>query len=359
MKKVLLKFYEKTNLGDDLFIKIITDRYVNQFSTILQDKNEAFDNIPNLKIYRNSFVNFIFRLIGKIRKHSDRWINNLAKRNDILVQIGGSLFMELDGSMEYWRRQKDAYARLKSPYFILGLNFGPYKTREFVDIVEDIFKRAKDVCFRDNTSYELFQHLDTTRVATDIVFSLDTSRYPIKSEKIAIFSIINGDERFGQTITAKYEREIVNMTHKLVRDGYKVVYMSFCKLEGDEIANKRIRDKLDKKLANNVSLYSYDGQLDDALSLLAKSEIVIASRFHATILGLLFNKKVLPMAYSAKTTNILKDLNFDGPVIDINKIEEFDGNKFEFNLKLNTIDQQIQLANLQFQELDKILVRRK
>jgi colanic acid/amylovoran biosynthesis protein len=118
--------------------------------------------------------------------------------------------------------------------------------------------------------------------------------------------------------------------------------------------------RMDDELRKKIETYMYRGDLDEALTVLAKSEVVVASRFHASILGLLFGKKVLPMAYSDKTTNILNDMNFEGPVIDIRKIDEFDGSTFDFSsLKINDVSAQKTLAEKQFQELDKVLTRRK
>ena len=51
MKKVLVYFYSKNNLGDDLFVKIITDRYNNEFSSIVTVSNKSFDRTVNLKLY--------------------------------------------------------------------------------------------------------------------------------------------------------------------------------------------------------------------------------------------------------------------------------------------------------------------
>lgn len=135
--------------------------------------------------------------------------------------------------------------------------------------------------------------------------------------------------------------------------------MSFCKDEGDEDAIEYIRSRLDKRTRESVSVFKYYNNLDEALSLISGSEIVVASRFHAAILGLLFCAKVLPMAYSDKTTNILRDMNFKGPVVDIRKIEHFDGSSIDFSsLETNDVSKQVQLAEKQFQELDKVLVKK-
>lgn len=359
MKNVLLKFYPKNNLGDDLFVKIITERYKNTFSLVLKDKNRFLENVDNLKLYNNRFVYILFKLIEKAFKKKDIWFNLIKRKNDLMVYIGGSIFIE-QNNLPYWRKESTFYRGLGLPYYILGSNFGPYSTSEFKEIVTTILKGARDVCFRDTNSYELFKGLEHARVATDVVFSLDTSRYTINKEKIAIFSMIDGNDRFDKSIVEKYDHEMKVMTEKLVNNGYRVIYMSFCKFEGDEVVNERIVNSLDKITRRKVETFNYDGNLEEALSILAKSEIIVATRFHALILGLLFSKKVLPMAYSKKTSNILHDLNFKGEIVDINEIRQFNGNDIDFTkLKVTDVADQVALANLQFQELDKVLVRKK
>ena len=359
MKKVLLRFYSANNLGDDLFIKIVTERYKNQFSLISYVDAPFLKPIKNIRVYKNRVVAAFSHRLSKLFKVSNLWLSLLAKKNDLFLYVGGSIFMEQD-NLSYWKKEKKFYDNLSIDYYILGLNFGPYATHEFKILTTDIFKRARDVCFRDKASYTLFNDLGTTRASTDIVFSMDTSKYTINKEKIAIFSLINCEDRFNQKIADKYDQEIRVMTKKLVNDGYKVIYMSFCQYESDETVNQRVLDGLDKTTASNVELFRYYGNLEEALALIAKCEIVIATRFHAVILGLLFSKKVLPLAYSKKTSNILHDLDFKGEIVDINKIEKFDGSAVDFTaLRVTDVTDQVTRANLQFQELDKVLVKKK
>lgn len=357
-KRVMLRFYSANNLGDDLFVKIITERYANDFSVISHQEVPSFQSITSLTVYKNRIRSSLSNRIGGLLKKSDLWLSFLTKKHDLLVYIGGSIFIE-GNDIESWKQQRDFYSRIKIPYYILGSNYGPQKTAEFKSIVKDILSNAEDVCFRDNTSYKLFKDLNTTRVATDIAFSLNTSKYEVKNEKIAIISLVNCANRFDKKTANKYDQEVINMTHQLIRNDYRVIFMSFCKYEGDEIASERLMNNLDSTLIKNVSVYNYRGDLEEALALIAKCEIVIASRFHAAILGLLFSKRVLPMAYSQKTIDMLNDLHFKGDIVDINAIDSFDGNIFDFkNLKVNKVDKQIQLAEVAFQKLDMVLDRR-
>ena len=358
MKSIIgVRFYSALNLGDDLFIYILSRRYgENNILTYNQKIPSSLDKIYVLPRYKYIF----FRALEKITRKNflDIW---LSRSSEIYVYIGGSIFIE-NNNLQKWEEETRFYRDLSIPYYILGSNFGPYKNPKFVGIVRDIVSGAQDVCFRDKASYELFRDIPSVRVATDIAFTLNTGMFESvpKQTKTVIISVIDAYSRFDRVTADGYEREIVNLSRQLVKDGYKVTLMSFCKYEGDEIAAQRILGKMGKKLQESVSSYSYTGDINEALGVLSRSEIIVASRFHAAVLGLVFGKKILPIVYSDKTLNILRDLDFDGPIFDIREIDKLSGRKFDIsNLKSNDVSRQKKLAEKQFQELDKILEKRK
>jgi colanic acid/amylovoran biosynthesis protein len=359
MKKAYVRFYDQENLGDDLFLQILTDRYTNDFIINRSFSAGSFTPTNKISIFRqNKMMSYLDRVASRLMATRSALSLPIIRKQDLMVYIGGSLFMESSG-LEYWERERNYFKHIKIPYYILGSNVGPVYTEKFTGILKNIFTNAEDVCFRDLVSYEMFENIPTTRVATDVVFSLDTAKYKISEEKVAVFSIIDGMKKFSPDMTSRYELEIINLAQQLATDGYKIILMSFCKYEGDEQAIGRILETMNPNLKKSVRTYYYRGDIKEALDVIAKSEILVASRFHAAILGLLFGKKVLPMAYSDKTTNILKDMDFKGPVVDINKIKNFNGSEFDFKaVKFHPVENQRLYAEMQFQELDKVLMKR-
>ncbi|MEI3326743.1 MAG: polysaccharide pyruvyl transferase family protein [Thomasclavelia sp.] len=59
----------------------------------------------------------------------------------------------------------------------------------------------------------------------------------------------------------------------------------------------------------NVKHYLYytDTDLEGILNCIGSAEIVIATRFHAMILGWCMGKKTLPIVYSSKMTHVLEE----------------------------------------------------
>jgi len=212
MKKIFIDAYTELNLGDDLFIKILCERYPNHlFYIVCRRKNaEAFLNIKNLKVL------YSFPYLDSLAKKASLWqllINNIAKKCDLVVNIGGSIFIE----PSKWKKHVNKYkTRLKinKPMYIIGSNFGPYKTEEFYKEYYHIFKNVTDICFRDEYSYKLFSKLSNTRLASDVVFTLNTANVELKNkENNYIISVINLENRADLAkYKDKYERKIEEIT---------------------------------------------------------------------------------------------------------------------------------------------------
>ena len=95
MKKVLLDMYLKKNLGDDLFLKIISERYPNIEFYIqpTTDYEKSFFS-KNIHFIRNNITRAI-NVFEKKFKIANSFITNvLKKKNDIFIVLGGSMFIE-------------------------------------------------------------------------------------------------------------------------------------------------------------------------------------------------------------------------------------------------------------------------
>lgn len=336
--QIYLNAYLEKNFGDDLFVKIIVDRYKNHTFYAISN---SYKTIDNLQIYKNTLK---MRILNKLGLKEKVYINS----KDISVSIGGSMFIEGLSPIE----RKKIYGN--NPYYILGSNFGPYKTEKFYKKGYELFKNAEDVCVRDKYTYNLFKDLPNVRYAPDIVFTLDTSKIKISEEKKAIISVIDCENKLGKQYQEKYENMIKEMIKFFIDNGYKVALMSFCKRENDEIAIERILNNLDENTKQQVQKYFYDGNVEEALNYIAQSQIIVGTRFHANILGLLLRKTVIPIIYSNKTTEFLKDIKFEGKTIDIKGDCKFNLTLEDLKYKKD-VTKEIEKAQGQFKALDKLL----
>lgn len=324
------------NLGDDLFIYTLCRRYPEQ-SFILCGKHkykEVFADLKNLTYISTDTIlkkwifrikklpawlyNFVNKKLGRERlkplSGCFEWFSKYSKRN---ILISGSIFMQLQegrmlqnpyylGEMEYYRRQ---------PY-IIGCNFGPYINEEYREFYEKCFYQASQVTFRDEYSYELFPKACTSW-APDILFTFDKT-YAKKPEIEGYVAIsvmnLNKDGEQEEEKAESYEKAIAELISYLQGMEKGVVLLGFCKDQGDDEAIARIVKQLPCK--SGVTSYCYpQAAADEMVGFLAYAENVVASRFHAMVLGWVFEKITVPVVYSEKMMNTIRSVNPDSAVI--------------------------------------------
>lgn len=357
MKKILIKYYCNLNLGDDLFIKILTERYSHIHFIIKNEGEMKVSFGKNLeKVSYNKFLIKLRNLLRKLNLFDDIIEYILSKKVNGIVQIGGSIFIE---DKWHYRALKDyhKYSRkIKKYWYILGCNFGPYKEKKFKEMYYQHFSECCDICFREKYSYNLFKDLPNTRYAKDIVFGLNIEQYN-KKEYILISVIKPSIRKELIEKDEEYYRKISELSIDFIEKNKKVKLISFCKNEGDEEAIEKILSFIPKEYSENISSYSYRGNIDEILEIIGKSEIVIATRFHAMILGFIFRKKVYPIAYSDKTINVLKDLEFKGNFCSFDNLKDI---SYEKILENEVLDEEIieeakRDAERHFEKLDLFL----
>lgn len=338
MKKIYIDAYLAKNLGDDIFVDILINRYPeHKFFSITKGEKEY--NKKNLKVFTNSYI---YRGLKKLQ-----WEKYLANCLDLVVTIGGSMYMENS-------KKKRDFSLGKNKRYIMGINFGPYKTQKYYENVYNMFKNVEDVCFRDKYSYNLFKDLPNTRCASDIVFSMPTENIKITNRKRAIISVISCDYKMNKKYTQEYEQKMVELIGLLISKGYEVCLMSFCKMEKDEEAIESILEKCDEETRKKVETYCYNGNVQEALDVLGDSQVIVGGRFHANILGLVLGKAIIPVLYSDKTKHVLEDMQIDTKIIDIRNLSEFDINTItdeDLNKHFN-IEKQRKDAERHFEKLD-------
>lgn len=315
MKKIFLYAYDRQNLGDDLFIQHITDRYPSVQFYMWSDKTnqKTFADMPNLKVFdrESRLVRFLHKLRPSL---VSRYKAMLECRCDAVVYIGGSIFIEYPNWEQistWWE-----YEAEKRPLYVLGANFGPYHTEAYRKKMADVFQHCKDVCFRDQYSYQLFQDVPTVRQAPDILFSYSMPRVTVKDNQVFI-SVI---DCAGRDDLAEYAQQYVSNMAELIRryrkNGCEIALASFCRDEGDEDGIRQILDALGDTA--RIRTLCYDGtNRAEMLTAIAESGLVVGTRFHAVILALAAGKQVLPVIYSDKTKHVLEDIGFTGQTYDL------------------------------------------
>ncbi len=292
-KKVYLKAYTRKNLGDDLFIHIICNKYPKH-TFYLKEKEgytNVFENISNLVI-TNDMEDITF---------------------DAIVYIGGSIFIESSEESKLRVLQlKSEIIKNNIPTYIIGANFGPYKTEQYFDIVKkEIISNVKAITFRDTYSYNLFKELPNVYYAPDVVFSLNADNIEKKDKKEIGISIIHHLEREDlKKNYSKYIDKLAEMSKHYIKLGYTVRFFSFCRYEKDMEAVKDVLKKFDANELDNVYISDYSGDMNDMLKDIANLKLFVTTRFHSMVLGLKLNIPIIPICYTDKVKWVLDDIGF-------------------------------------------------
>lgn len=307
--------YCRNNLGDDLFIRIVCNRYPDwNFVILVEDEfNKGLVDIPNLIIIRK---NILIKGLDKIAEYIiGRPIVScmIAKQTVCTVLLGGSVYMQTNPKWKMSYKMRERIQRVSNAFYLLGGNFGPYLSIEFLNKYKHLFEHCADVCFRDQYSYKMFKELDTVRYAPDIIFSMNKQPKKEKDGSITIIPIQTEKRKELKAYSETYYMVIADLVREILEAGRKITIQSFCIAEGDQIAVDHILSLLESKYRNMVYLQRYSGDnLDEMLNTINESEAVVTSRFHGMILGCYFNTKICPIIYSRKMEDYLMDNNYEG-----------------------------------------------
>ena len=320
---VYLHAFLDLNVGDDLFVHKVIASYPQVRFVMIAKKpyKKILAKYPNVTVFeQDGFPLNLCRKLGIYETVS--W--HIAHDCDYGLYVGGSIFIEYSD----WKDQHSWYRELyhNDRLFIMGCNWGPYRTEQFKDNMRSVFSGMRDICFRDRYSYNAFSDLPNVSYAPDIMFGMDWTPYLTREEKKQVLiSVVDCRSRSVKLAeyTADYHRFIAGLTERFAELGYQVVLSAFWERNGDLAAAEEIRESLSPRAKESTSVVSYRGtNLDQILELIAESEYVVATRFHAMILGLSAKKKVLPLIYNLKTRTALEDLTFNGACYDITQLPE-------------------------------------
>jgi len=309
---VYVSFYDQGNLGDDLMFLFMARRYPDTTFRYLDEGGGSaslFAAEPNVS--RWVLPRYLDGVLRRLRLPLS--VIPAARRAAIRtaqysVRVGGSLYMERGP----WRKHAtddEGLLRSREGALFLNGNFGPWRTVEFLNRYAGLFAKSIDVTVRDSESLRQFATVPTVRLAPDMLLALDPP--PVSAPRSGVVvSVIDLTGRLDLADRREaYEQRIAWLVEDLVVTGREhVALMSFCAAEGDEAAIDRVLALLPPEVRSAVGTHTYRGDAQAALTVLAGAERIIATRFHAMILGLAFGCRVACIAYSDKVTTALDDL---------------------------------------------------
>lgn len=297
-KHLFLSAYLRTNPGDDMMVLTLLRRYPGeQFFLYCHPRHRTcFRNEKNVRFISPLFYyadRLLLRIIGR------EPFRLKCRKAAAVIQIGGSMYIEPD----HFNPESTAF-QLK-PQFIIGANFGPYKTPAYLEHIRKLLGQARDVCFRDQYSAALFSSLPQIRQAPDVLFGYRDFPVPHQGRGIGISVIDPASRPELQKYAESYFDTISKLVDLCDAENIPVTLLSFCTEEGDDHALQQIGQRTK---SHTFKTFTYTGDPDALLAAMNDCACILATRFHAMILGWMLQKKVLPIIYSNKQKNVLCDI---------------------------------------------------
>lgn len=370
-KKILLFACIEKNIGDDIFIKTVCDRYPNCIFIISKTAQYgALKEIKNLKFSKTFYfwqrINERYRekaIKRYLLKPFDILLTILLRKYKYAIYIVGNAFKNnhyKNSNDSYWLKKR---VFLVPNFYLISTNFGPFDGFRWKDDCEKIFRQMTDICFRDLYSYNLFKSLPNVRYAPDAVLSLgkNLSSTHNNNKKNILISVIDflhftKVEKLGNFADA-YENKIIDIIKYFSTKGYNIKLVNFNSIQ-DREASKRIIKQCE---LDNISMVDYDGNLSNIYDLYENTSYVIGTRLHSIILAWIYDKPVIPIIYDMKVEEMLKTYQFEGLKLSLETITkitpvEIENNlkKYDFKNKKNIVDE----ANKQFKFLDRELLKK-
>lgn len=361
--KIILFGFFGHNLGDDMFFDMLFRRYPNTLFCVAHTPDYAMltHKYTNVRFFDISApyyqkLNSIGSKLG-----IDNWSQKLLYGTaDAAVHIGGSIYQQIADWQVDIAQRKQRNSQFEN-FFAISNNFGPYSTEDYKNFWANEFRSYSDVCFRDIYSYSLFNGIRNVRYAPDLLFSFKDEA-PVAAEKRVAVSVINPRFRvrsFTEEQSRQYEEKVLELISYYVEKGYRVSLLGFCSLEEDKQEADKLYYELDYRIRENVDCVNFTDDYRVITDEIKKSETVIATRFHAMILGYVLGKKVLPICYGDKVTNVINDLSLTANPVKFEELGKFTAEQLDE--KANSLEAQ-RIAELrgeadsQFHALDKFIL---
>lgn len=312
IREVFVDFYDFLNLGDDLLFLALARRYPHvRFGYVPHSSTPETFPLPNVhRMRRVPYVDGVLRRLRIPFSLNEALRQRAIRRSRHAVRLGGSLYMERGEWRANVRRDRTLLASPGGAVFLNG-NFGPWQSQEFLDTYVQLFSEARDVTVRDRRSQAQLSAAPGLRMAPDLIFTMSSALDQDERSGVVV-SLIDLDGRGGLSQHRDaYEAAMAELVDDLVAGGHQVTLMSFCAIEGDEAAVERVGALVAPSTRRSVTRHLYRGDIPAALAVLRKAEAVVATRFHAMVLGLAFGCRMSCVEYSDKVASALHDLGLE------------------------------------------------
>ena len=351
-KIALFGHFDSTNFGNESTLqaflyhlrRFLPDAEVTCISTGPEATvaTHHIDAIPVAEIFFKSWVprNPVSRALRKIciglPSEPYRWVRGFMslRRTDMLIIPGTGLLTDAYGLLNWgpynllkWSLIAKA-CRCKLLFVSIGV--GPIYGTLGKYFIKSMLSLADFRSYRDNSSKQYLEDIgfraDSDRVYPDLVFSLPEAVIPQQDTKkssrpVVGLGVMENAGKYsisGPNDNLAYLEKLVTFVRWLLAREYDVRLLSGD--VGDVHASQEFRDLLREQSSVCDEGHIIDQPIrsvEDLLSQIAATDIVVATRFHNVLLALLCNKPVISISFHHKCESLMRTMGLSDYCLDI------------------------------------------
>ena len=285
-------YYGFDNFGDETILKVLVENLKKIDSEITVFSSNPIKTSEKLNV-------------NSVKSFDLKGIINVLKNSNCLISGGGSLLQDVTSkkSLIYYLGVIFLAQLFKKKTIIFAQGIGPINDKFLQKITKFLLKKCDYISVRDKKSLELLNSWNiNANLCSDPVWNISLSQIE-KSEKVGIqlrsFHSLTDDFLYNlaQNVNKKYsDKEILVLSLQNQLD------MEFCNKFNDIL--KEINPSIKSKVVENTSN-------DEVINTISSLNTLIAMRYHACLIAIKSQVKLLPINYDIKVENLAKmfDLN--------------------------------------------------
>ena len=235
--------------------------------------------------------------------------SRLIASADVWLGLGDTPFQSDCGNWMIKHLQEELIMcrQYKLPMYFLDCGFNNENALKN-KIIQEVINYTSHIWTRDNLTYRQLVKLagiNKVTAGADLAHVWLEQWQPEKKEKKSIGWVMNFENKnqFNPVILSQAVTKLEDKHH------YWLV-QEVRKLNGSE---KNLLDRLRKKVAENLRIcipeYASAGRMEELLSAWIIPEIIVSSRYHATLIGAWAGCKILPVVRNDKLRGVVEDLD--------------------------------------------------
>lgn len=290
MRVVLSGYYGFHNVGDEaILISIITA--LKKFKSDIEITVLSNDPDYTRETYEVDAVN--------------RWdlkqVANVIKNSDGLISGGGSLLQDATSNktVPYYTGVMFIAKMLKKPYFVYAQGMGPVNGKINQWLTKLASNHAKLLTVRDEDS-KLFLEKIGVKNKIDLVpdpvlgLNIPNCEYQWFENLGLTNQIITVSVRDWET-GINFKEKIAKALNKLVEDGNEVILLPMHGKHDEETCKA-----IEKMMREKVIIAPYDATIEEKITIISKSVLLIGMRLHALIFAAVSDVPFIALSYDPK-----------------------------------------------------------